>query len=253
MNFLGIDIGGSAIKAAVVEMSTGRLLYEPEKIETPGLLAPDEMANVIARLVRKLHWQRPLGVGFPGVINGSRILTSDNLHKGFIGRDGVRLFSRATGLPVSLINDAAAAGLAEMTFGAGCGFNGKVLMLTFGTGVGSVLFGHGVLFPCELGQLPLDGKPAEKHVASSVRSAQGLSWEKWGGRLNDYIRILETIHWPELIIIGGGVSAEHRRFFRYIQPRAKIVPAEFFNNAGIVGAALWARRNASSGSKIKTF
>ena len=253
MNFLGIDIGGSAIKAAVVEMRTGRLLHEPEKIKTPEPLAPNEMADAIADLVRKLRWRKPLGVGFPGVINGSRILTSDNLHKGFIGRDGVELFSQAAGSPVSLINDAAAAGLAEMTFGAGRGFKGKVLMLTFGTGVGSVLFGHGVLFPCELGQLPLNGKPAEKHVASSVRSAQELSWEKWGERLNDYIQILETIHWPELIIIGGGVSAEHRRFFPYIQARAKIVPAEFFNNAGIVGAALWARRNAMPGSKIKTF
>jgi len=253
MNFLGIDIGGSAIKAAVVEMRTGRLLHEPEKIETPGLLAPGEMADAIVSLVGRLNWRKPFGVGFPGVINGSRILTSDNLHKGFIGLDGVKLFSRATGLPVSLINDAAAAGLAEMTFGAGRGCKGKVLMLTFGTGVGSVLFGHGVLFPCELGQLPLNGKAAEKYVASSIRRAQGLSWKKWGGRLDGYIRILETIHWPELIIIGGGISAEHRRFFPYIQARAKLVPAEFFNDAGIVGAALWARRKAALGSGIKTF
>ncbi len=255
MEILGIDIGGSAIKVAVIDTSTGRLLNERKKIETPEAFTPRQMAKAVAQVVRDLKWRGPLGVGFPGVIQGSRILTSDNLHKGFIGRDGGRLFSKATGLPVALINDAAAAGLAEMTFGAGRGFNGKVLLLTLGTGVGSAIFFRGVLFPCELGLLPFKGKSAEKYVASSVRSAKALSWAEWGGRLSEYIGILETIYWPELIIIGGGVSADHRKFFKFVKHRAKLVPAEFFNDAGVVGAALWARENggAIDGSNIKTF
>ncbi len=254
MEILGIDIGGSAIKGSVIDTRTGRLLGEREKIETPERFTPSQMAKAVTQIVHEFKWRGPLGVGFPGVIQGSRILTSDNLHKGFVGCDGGRLFSKATGLPVALINDAAAAGLAEMTFGAGRGFKGKALLLTLGTGVGSAIFSRGVLFPCELGLLPFKGKSAEKYVASSVRSARGLSWAEWGGRLSEYVGILETIHWPELIIIGGGVSADHRKFFKFVKHRAKMVPAEFFNDAGIVGAALWAREKLGlNGPNIKTF
>jgi polyphosphate glucokinase len=245
MRVLGIDIGGSAIKGAPVDTSTGRLLAERFKIETPLLLTPGEMADAAGMIAAHFRWRGPVGIGFPGVIHGRRILTSANLDKKFIGCDGTKLFGEATGRPVALTNDAAAAGLAEMTFGAGKEFGGKALMLTLGTGVGSVLFFRGWLYPCELGHLQLDGRDAEKRVAASVRHRKDLSWKQWGERLGRYVRTLEDILWPELIIIGGGVSAKHAKFFKYVKPRAKMVPAEFLNEAGIVGAALWAERERS--------
>jgi polyphosphate glucokinase len=247
MKALGIDIGGSALKGAPVDLKTGKLVAERFRIETPRPLTPAAMAKAVARIVAKFRWRGPVGVGFPGVIHGARILTSANLHPAFIGCDGKKLFSRAIGRPVGLINDAAAAGLAEMKFGAGRGIDAKVLLLTLGTGVGSALAYRGVLIPCEFGHLPIDGKSAEKFVAASVRENQNLSWKEWSRALNDYIGILETILWPELIIIGGGVSAKHEKFFRFLKTRATLVPAEFFNEAGIVGAALWAAERRKDG------
>jgi polyphosphate glucokinase len=242
MKVLGIDIGGSAIKGAPVETRTGRLLGERFRIETPIRLSPEEMADAAGMIAAHFKWRGPVGIGFPGVIHGNTILTSANLDKNFIGCDGIRLFSKTIGRPVALLNDAAAAGLAEMRFGTGRNFGGKALMLTLGTGVGSVLFFRGALFPCELGHILMNGKDAERRVAASVKRRKGLSWEEWGTRLGAYIDLLEQILWPELIIIGGGVSAKHAKFFRYVRTRAKLVPAEFFNEAGIVGAALWAEQ-----------
>ena len=243
MKVLGIDIGGSAIKGAPVDTATGRLLGARFKIETPLLLSPAEMADAAGMIAAHFRWRGPVGIGFPGVIHGGTILTSANLDKKFIGCEGVRkLFSKVIGRRVALTNDAAAAGLAEMRFGTGRDFGGKALLLTLGTGVGSVLFFRGSLFPCELGHLQMDGRDAEKRVAASVRHRKGLSWKQWGTRLGSYIRILEEILWPELIIIGGGVSAKHEKFFKYVKSRARMVPAEFLNEAGIVGAALWAER-----------
>jgi polyphosphate glucokinase len=242
MRVLGIDIGGSAIKGAPVDVASGRLLAGRFKIETPLLLSPSEMADAAAMLAAHFRWRGPIGIGFPGVIHGGTILTSANLDKKFIGCDGIKLFGKATGLPVALTNDAAAAGLAEMRFGAGRDFGGKALMLTLGTGVGSVLFFRGSLFPCELGHLQMDGRDAEKRVAASVKHRKDLSWKHWGERLGRYIGTLEDILWPELIIIGGGISAKHAKFFKYVKTRARLVPAQFLNEAGIVGAALWADR-----------
>jgi len=240
MKVLGIDIGGSAIKGAPVETATGRLLGARFKIETPELLTPRRMARAAAEIGAHFSWKGPVGVGFPGVIHGSRILSSANLNKGFIGCDGGRLFGAALGGRIALTNDAAAAGLAEMKFGAGRGFDGKALLLTLGTGVGSALFFRGVVIPCEFGHLPWKGHSAERRVAASVKSRKDLSWKAWGSRLGVYIRILEKMLWPELIIIGGGISAKSGKFFKYVKPRARMVPAEFLNEAGIVGAALWA-------------
>ena len=240
MNVLGIDIGGSAVKGAPVDTKTGKLLGERFKIETPTNLKPAEMAKAVASIAEHFKWKGGhIGVGFPGVVHGTRIYTSANLDKRFIGCDGGKLFAKATGCTVSITNDAAAAGLAEMKFGAGKNFNGKALLLTLGTGVGSALFYRGVLFPAELGHLPIKGHSAEDFVAASVKKEHDLSWKEWGTALGKYIRILEKILWPELIIIGGGVSAKSAKFFKYVKPRAKMVPAQFFNEAGIVGAALW--------------
>jgi polyphosphate glucokinase len=242
MRVLGIDIGGSAIKGAPVDTATGRLLADRFRIETPMRLSPNEMADAAAMIAAHFRWRGAVGVGFPGVIHGRTILTSANLDKKFIGCDGIQLFSKTIGSPVALTNDAAAAGLAEMRFGTGRNFGGKALMLTLGTGVGSVLFFRGALFPCELGHLRMHGRDAEKRVAASVKQRKDLSWKQWGLRLNRYINTLENILWPELIIIGGGVSAKHEKFFPYVKSRAKMVPAEFLNEAGIVGAALWAEQ-----------
>jgi polyphosphate glucokinase len=242
MKVLGIDIGGSAIKGAPVETSTGRLLAPRFKIETPLLLSPTEMADAAGMIAAHFRWRGPVGIGFPGVIHGDLILTSANLDKKFIGSDGIKLFSKVIGRRVALTNDAAAAGLAEMRFGTGKNFGGKALMLTLGTGVGSVLFFRGSLFPCELGHMQMDGRDAEKRVAASVKNRKGLSWKQWGTRLGCYVEMLEDILWPELIIIGGGVSAKHDKFFKYVKPRARMVPSEFFNEAGVVGAALWAEQ-----------
>jgi polyphosphate glucokinase len=247
MKILGIDIGGSALKGAPVDVRTGRLLAERHRIETPKVVTPAKMAKLAAEIATQFDWRGPVGIGVPCVVHGSRTLTSANLHKGFIGLDAGKLFSRALGCQVALINDAAAAGLAEMEFGAGCGFDGKVLMLTLGTGVGSVLFHRGEIFPCELGHLPFKGKDAEKLVAASVRKKKSLSWSRWAGELNSYLQLLEKILWPELIILGGGVSAKHEKFFKYFKLRTKIVPAEFFNEAGIVGAALCAAQAKGRG------
>jgi polyphosphate glucokinase len=248
MKILGIDIGGSAVKGAPVDTATGRLLAERHRIETPEVLTPAAQARVLGDIARHFAWKGRIGVGFPGVIHGTRILTSANLHPRFVGCDGVKLFGKTTGCPVALVNDADAAGLAEIRFGAGRDVPGTVLLLTLGTGVGSALFCAGRLYQnSELGHLPVRGKSAECFVSAAARKRRDLSWEQWGRELGAYVHTLERILWPQLIVIGGGVSAKHRKYFKYIKPRAKLVPAEFLNEAGIVGAALWAaERHAES-------
>jgi polyphosphate glucokinase len=241
MKILGIDIGGSAVKGAPVDTKTGRLLAERHRIPSKGKLSPVQMAETLKELTTHFKWRGPVGVGFPGVIHGPRILTSANLHKGFCDCDAVELFGKSTGCRVSLVNDADAAGLAEIRFGAGRDISGTVLLLTLGTGVGSALFCGGRLYQnSEMGHLPLRGKSAERFVSSAAKVRRDLSYREWGKQLGDYVGILEKILWPELIIVGGGVSKDHGKFFKYIKSRAQLVPAEFFNEAGIVGAALWA-------------
>lgn len=241
MKALGIDIGGSAVKGAPVDTSSGKLLADRHRIPTPEPLTPPQMARVIAEIARHFRWKGPIGIGYPGVVTGTRLRSAANMHPRFIGCDGGKLFAKATGCRVAVTNDAAAAAMAEMRFGAGRNFNGKVLLLTLGTGVGSAVAYQGVVVPCEFGHLPWKGGvSAEKFVAASVREDEDLDWDEWGERLHKYLADLERILWPELIIIGGGVSAKHKKFFKYLKTRAKLVPAEFLNQAGIVGAALWA-------------
>lgn len=240
MKVLGIDIGGSAVKGAPVDTASGKLLAERYRIETPKPLTPRAMAEAVTEVARNFHWRGRVGVGFPGVVHGSRTMTSANLHPQFIGLDAGKLFAKATKCSVSLINDADAAGIAEMKFGAGRGKNETVLLLTLGTGVGSALFYNGELFPnTELGHFPIRGRSAERFVSSAARKRRGLTWQKWGGELGSYLRTLECLLWPELIIIGGGVSAKKQKFFRYVKCRTPIVAAAAQNEAGIVGAALW--------------
>lgn len=238
MKALGIDVGGSALKGAPVDTKTGRLLAPRFRVPTPKPLTPPQMASAVADIVRHFRWKGPIGIGLPCVIHGSRILTAANIDHAFIGRDGEKLFAKATKCPVGLINDAAAAALAEMKFGAGRGFTGTALLLTLGTGIGSALFHRGVVFPCEFGHLPHKGRDAEKTVSASAKERKDLNWKEWGGRLRKYLDVLERVLWPELIVIGGGISAKHGKFFKYLRTRAPVVPAQFLNEAGIVGAAL---------------
>jgi polyphosphate glucokinase len=241
MKILGVDIGGSAVKGAPVDTATGRLLAERLRIETPKKRTPAAMAKTVKEIAAHFQWRGQIGIGFPGVVHGTRLMTAANVHEDFAGCDGGRLFSRATKCPVTLVNDADAAGVAEMRFGAGRGKQGTVLLLTLGTGVGSALFYEGQLYPnSELGHLPIRGRSAEKFISASARKRRGLSWHDWGRELSDYIRVLEKILWPELIIIGGGVSAKSDKFFKYLKLRAPVVPASFHNEAGMVGAAMWA-------------
>jgi polyphosphate glucokinase len=239
MNILGIDIGGSALKGAPVDTKTGKLLAERHRIPTPEVLAPKDMAAAIKQLAAHFNWKGPIGIGFPGVVHGNVIATSANLHKGFIGLDAGKLFSKVVGLPVSLVNDADAAGAAEATFGAGKGRKGTVLLLTFGTGVGSALFVDGKLYPnSEFGHLKIKGKSAEHFVSASAKDRKGLSYKKWAHHVSDYLNQLENVLWPELIIVGGGISADHKKWFKHLKLRTPILPAAFLNEAGIVGAAL---------------
>ncbi len=239
MKLLGIDIGGSALKGAPVDTKTGQLLGERFRVETPHQVTPKEMAEIVAQIAGHFRWKGKIGVGFPGVIQNNVALTSANLDKTFIDTDLSKLFGHAADCPVHVINDADAAGLAEMRFGAGKAHQGNVLLLTLGTGVGSALFYRGVLYPnTEFGHFPMDGTDAEKLVAASIRKEFDLSWHQWGKRLNKYLGILEVVLSPELIILGGGISAKSDKFFKYLKTRAKVVPASFLNEAGIVGAAM---------------
>ena len=253
MHILGVDIGGTGIKAAPVDTGTGTLITERIKIATPHPAEPGPIADVVADLVQKFSWTGRVGVAFPGVIINGVTRTAANLSKDWIGLDARALFSRATGLSVSLINDADAAGVAEMRFGAGAGHAGVVLMLTFGTGIGSALFLDGKLVPnTEFGHLELDGKDAELRASDRAREEDDMSWEKWAGRVQDYLRHVEGLLSPRLFIIGGGVSKKSDRFFPLIDVRTPMVAATLLNNAGIIGAAVTAEQAAGDPGAIQT-
>lgn len=243
MKVLGIDIGGSALKGAPVDTKTGELLAPRHRIDTPAKLAPAEMGAAIAAMAAHFDWRGPIGVGFPGVVQGSVIRTSANLHPDFVNLDAGALFEQAAGAEVSLVNDADAAGLAEATYGAGRDIKGAVLLLTFGTGVGSALFIDGILYPnTEFGHLKRDGESWEKFVSGAAKERRGLDYPEWAADVSAYLGELEFLLNPDLVIAGGGISADHAKWFHLLKIRSKIVPAEFLNEAGIVGAALHAAR-----------
>jgi polyphosphate glucokinase len=201
MEILGVDIGGSGIKAAPVEIATGRLRHKRRRIETPRTPTPENVADVCARLVADWSWTGPVGVGFPGVVSQGVVRTAVNLHPSWVGVDAATMLTERLGAPTSMLNDADAAGLAEVTFGAGAGVKGIVLMVTFGTGIGSGLFVDGVLVPnTELGHIEVDGHDAESRASALVRETERLSWKRWGQRVDRYLGRLENLLWPELII-----------------------------------------------------
>ncbi|MET7618351.1 polyphosphate--glucose phosphotransferase [Streptomyces sp. NPDC005408] len=241
MNVFGVDIGGSGIKGAPVDLERGDLAQERFKVLTPHPATPDAVADGVTEVVSHFGWSGPVGITFPGVVTGGVTRTAANVDKGWVDVDASKLLGeRLGGLPVTILNDADAAGVAEMTFGAGRGRKGTVMLLTFGTGIGSAVFIDGRLVPnTELGHLELHGNDAEKHASTKVKDDEGLSWHHWAHRVQKYLEHVEMLFSPELFIIGGGVSRKADKFVPLIKGiRAEIVPAELQNNAGIVGAAM---------------
>jgi len=239
MHVLGIDIGGSGIKGAPVDTTTGELLAPRHRIPTPQPSEPDAVATVVGDVVRHFSWNGPVGCTFPAIVQQGVVHSAANVDGSWIGTDGKALLERATGCPIVLLNDADAAGIAEMTFGAGKGHNGVVMILTFGTGVGSAIFTEGKLLPnTELGHLVIRGRDAEERASERAREEHEWGWKAWAKRVNEYLAYVEALFSPDLFIFGGGVSKDHKEFFHLLSTRAPLVPAAFFNEAGIVGAAL---------------
>jgi polyphosphate glucokinase len=236
---LGIDIGGTGIKVAPVDLAAGQLTAERVKMDTPHPATPDAVAGVVRDAVKQFAWTGPIGMTFPGVVVSGTVHTAPNLHPDWIGVDARAFLGEAAGREVTVVNDADAAGLAEIRFGAGKGQPGTVLLLTLGTGIGSALFYNGVLVPnTEFGHIEIGGHDAESRASEHAREEAGLSWGKWAGRVETYLEKIEQLLSPDLIIIGGGVSRKSGKFLPLLKLRAAIVPAAMHNDAGIVGAAM---------------
>ncbi|MFD9522599.1 polyphosphate--glucose phosphotransferase [Streptomyces sp. NPDC059979] len=244
MQIFGVDIGGSGIKGAPVDLERGDLTQERHKVLTPQPATPDGVAGCVVEVVRHFGWDGPVGVTFPGVVTGGTIRTAANMDGSWVGTDAATLLARELGgMPVTVLNDADAAGVAEMTYGAGRGRGGTVILLTLGTGIGSALFTDGRLVPnSELGHLELHGHDAETRASVKAKEDGELTWERWARRVQKYLVHVEMLFSPDLFIIGGGVSRKPEKFLPLIEGvRAEIVPATLQNNAGIVGAAMAAR------------
>ncbi|MFN8373997.1 MAG: ROK family protein [Anaerolineae bacterium] len=242
MEILGIDIGGSGIKGAPVNIETGEMLTERHRIPTPHPAHPDAVADVVTRIAHHFEWKGPIGCTFPAVVKDGVMYSAANVDKSWIGTNGQQLFEEKTECPVVVLNDADAAGIAEMQFGAGRGQMGVVFIITLGTGIGSAIFHKGVLLPnTELGHLELRGKDAENRASDRIRKEKDLGWNEWADRLNEYFGRLEFLFSPDLFIIGGGVSAKAEKFLSLLETRAQIIPAQLLNDAGIIGAALAAK------------
>jgi len=243
MAILGIDIGGSGVKGAPVDTVRGELLAERHRVPTPQPSDVSAVAEAVAEVAGQFDGYDRVGITFPGVVVDGVTRTAANVDKSWIDAPAARMFSERLGKPVSVLNDADAAGVAEVAFGAGRDQRGLIMMLTFGTGIGSALFLDGTLIPnTEFGHLELDGHDAETRAADRVREQNDLSWEKWAGRVQDYLRHVEMLLSPRLFIIGGGVSKKADKFFPLIDIRTPMVPATLLNNAGIIGAAVTAEQ-----------
>jgi polyphosphate glucokinase len=243
MAILGIDIGGSGVKGAPVDTVRGELLAERYRLATPQPSDVTSVVEAVAEVAGQFEgWDR-VGVTFPGVVVDGVVRTAANLDKSWIDAPAATLFGDRLGRPVTVLNDADAAGVAEVAFGAGHGRRGLTIMLTFGTGIGSALFLDGVLIPnTEFGHLELDGKDAELRASDRVREQEDMSWEKWAGRVQEYLRHVEALLSPRLFIVGGGVSKKTDRWLPLVDVRTPIVPAALLNNAGIIGAAVTAEQ-----------
>jgi polyphosphate glucokinase len=239
MEVLGLDIGGTGIKGALVDTESGHMLTERFRLLTPHPATPKAMIATTAEIVDHFNWHGPVGCGFPSAIKQGVVLTAANVSKKWIGFNLEEALQTLTGCDVVVLNDADAAGLAEMRFGAGRDQEGVVLIVTLGTGIGISLFVRGQLVPnLELGHIEIGGVDADDWASGITRELENLSWKNWGKRVNKYLVTMEHLLWPDLIIIGGGVSKKHEKFFPYLTTQTPVVPAKMRNQAGIVGAAL---------------
>lgn len=240
-----MDIGGTGIKGAPVDLRAGELAEARQRIPTPHPATPDAVAATVAEVVGHFDDDGRIGCTFPAVIQHGVALTAANVDKSWKGTDVRTVLEKVTRRPVTLLNDADAAGTAEMEFGAGRGSTGVVAMVTLGTGIGTALFVDGALVPnTELGHIEIKGRDAETWASEKVREDKGLKWKKWAKRVNRYLQTLEALVNPELIVIGGGVSKKSDKYFKYIDVRAELVAAQLRNEAGIVGAAVAASKEA---------
>jgi polyphosphate glucokinase len=236
---LGIDIGGSGIKGAPVNINSGELVQPRFRIPTPQPAKPEPMAEIVGEIARHFGWRGPIGCGFPASLREGVALGAANIHKKWVGTDASQLFSASTGCPVRVVNDADAAGMAEMRFGAGRGRKGTVILITIGTGLGTALFTDGILFPnTDLGHIEINGEDAEKKAAGIAREREKMTWKKWGFYFNQYLLCMEKLFWPNLFILGGGDSKWFQKFQPYLTVQAEVIPAQLLNVAGIIGAAL---------------
>lgn len=242
MQILGIDIGGSGIKGAPVDTKTGTLVAERVRIKTPKKAEPEPVAEVVAEIAEAFDWKGPIGIGFPAPIKSGITLMAANVSEKWIGLNADELFTRLTGCECTMINDADAAGLAEMKFGAGKGQQGTVIMITLGTGIGTAIFHRGNLLPnTEFGHLSMNGKDAEQRASDAARQREDLSWKKFAKRLNNYLFEMEKLFWPDLFIVGGGISKQSDKYIPLLELNTPVVTAQFLNEAGIVGSALAVR------------
>jgi polyphosphate glucokinase len=250
---IGVDVGGSGIKAAAVDLENGEFVTTRLRVATPVPSTPENVIATIERLVKRMLKDPdvppdpPIGVGIPTVIIDGVSRLASNIDAGWIGYDVAGAMAKAFKRPVTVLNDADAAGLAEMRFGAGRGKSGTVVVLTLGTGVGSGLFRDGVLVPnTEFGQMEIRGRAAEKRSAAAARTKRGLSWKAWAADLDEHIDRIDQLIWPHLIILGGGVSKRSDKFIPRLTSRVPVIPAELLNDAGIVGAAMAAAEQAEA-------
>ncbi|GGB19336.1 polyphosphate--glucose phosphotransferase [Agarivorans gilvus] len=246
MHLLGVDIGGTGIKAAIVNSKTGQLVSERHRIATPQPATPQSVAATLKKMVEHFAWQGPIGCGFPATVTHGVAQTASNIDKSWIGTNVEALFAEFTDCPCYVVNDADAAGMAEMDFGAGSHHAGVVVIITVGTGLGSAVFVNGELLPnTEFGHIILKDKVAEHYTSARVREAEDLSWKKWGKRFNLYLQRLEFLMSPDCFIIGGGASKKFEKFSEQLDVKAEVLPAQGLNQAGIVGAAMYAQHQLS--------
>ena len=244
MKVLGIDVGGSGIKGAIVNTKTGVLVTDRHRIETPQPATPEAVIDTISAIIKEFEWRGPVGVGFPAAVVDEIVRTASNIDKSWIGVNAAKKIEKNTGCPTHLVNDVDAAGFAEMKFGAGKKEKGTVIIAAFGTGIGTAIFIKKKLVPnSELGHVLMHGDIAERYAANSVRKTDNLSWEEWGSRVNEYLQYIERLFYPSLLILGGGVSKHFDEYAKYLDLETPIVPAANRNHAGIIGAALAARKN----------
>lgn len=240
---LGVDIGGTGIKGGLIDITKGEMISERHRLATPKPATPEAVAETFADLVAHFNWEGPIGVGFPAIVSHGVAQSAANIDKSWVGTNIEKLLSEACGCHVHVLNDADAAGVASMHYGAGKGEMGVVFMLTIGTGIGSALFIDGTLVPnTELGHLYLKGQDqvAEKMISKAARKAQGLSWKEWGPHFNQYLLHLQRLFSPDLVILGGGGSKNFDEFKDAITTNFRVKPAGYLNKAGSVGAAYYA-------------